>query len=278
MDRQLSKNNDFFVSRWDRTRSATNRLLLRLRQRIAFSRDGYAASVSHDQMLSWLETLPLADRRQARLLIQKFGVGEWCSFLNLDQIRASVSTLAICDQMNFSAELPQNFKALDAGTQDFARGPGLWRYLQRYNRKVALTGIEIDVFPPLSNFHSRRDIGVYIARKLPGASYVAADFFQWTQPARMVTAFFPFVSPHPALAWGLPLEYGKAEHWLLSIDRVLENDGLALVVHQGPWEEEEFDEARSRLPHSLELLKRRDLQGLHIHPQFPVHASIYRKV
>jgi hypothetical protein len=43
------------------------------------------------------------------------------------------------------------------------------------------------------------------ATKFPNAEFVVADYTRYPQPAELITAWFPFLTPKALLAWHLPL-------------------------------------------------------------------------
>jgi hypothetical protein len=105
-------------------------------------------------------------------------------------------------------------------------------------------------------------------------SYQQGNFFHFLEPSQVIFAFYPFVSTHPALAWGLPEDFGNASRWADSLATNMQKDGIALVVHQGKWEEEEFDQARKAYP--LELVARKDVTCPFYPLPHPACASLYR--
>jgi hypothetical protein len=140
--------------------------------------------------------------------------------------------------------------------------------------------MELDPYPVLSGFHSRADKAEYYL-SLPGGhrtdDYLAGDFFlRNSQPADLILSFYPFVSPDPALAWGIPAEFGDAKKWVDAYVQNLQKGGLVLAVHQGSWEEEEFDRARKDAP--LEIIWRSRVDCPFYPLPHPACASVYRRL
>lgn len=248
--------------------SKRNRLFFRMRNSLAFRRKGYQETGDQNPILSDLELV----------MEQKFGFAHLRPFLKSAVYKKNLATLWILDQMQVSSHLPVgNLRILEPGCQDFSRLQAIRAYFKRWGRVAKISGLEIDPYPILSNLHSRSDIAHYYL-SLPGGnpsdSFGAGDFFQHLDPCQAIFAFYPFVSEHPALAWGLPAEVGNAHAWARSIAANLTDDGIALVVHQGKWEEEEFDAVRANV--SLTLVDRKEVNCPFYPLPHPACASLYR--
>lgn len=241
--------------------SQRNRLFWRLRLAVAFRRRGYLEEGGEGAVL------PAA----AASLEKKYALRPLRRRLTRDVYLKNLATLHSLERL-----LPQPISpatVLEPGCQDFARLPALSAFFP----KALITGVEIDPYPVLRGFHSRFDKAEYY-RSLgadPGRHhYRAGDFFRWHEPADLVIAFYPFVSANPALAWGLPKEFGRPEPWIASFRRNLKPGGTLVVVHQGEWEQEAFDEARRGK--TLELVKREDLTCPFYPLPYPACGSVYR--
>ncbi len=248
--------------------SKRNRLFFRMRNTLAFRRNGYQETGAESLDLSELE---LAMER-------KFGVAHLRPQLKPQVYQKNLATLWILDQMELASYLPPgNLQLVEPGCQDFSRLPSIRAYFKRWGRVTRVLGLEIDPYPILANLHSRSDLAHYYL-SLPGGSssdaYLAGNFFHHQDPSQVILSFYPFVSEHPALAWGLPADVGDARAWAQAFVTNLQKEGVALVVHQGKWEEEEFDAARETLP--LTLLDRKEVNC----PFYPLPhaacASLYR--
>ncbi|NUM88830.1 MAG: class I SAM-dependent methyltransferase [Bdellovibrionales bacterium] len=158
----------------------------------------------------------------------------------------------------------QNLRVLDAGCHDFSRGPALEEFFSR----PSVTGIDLD--PHWLGGRARRT-----ARSMSKGAYVRGNFFEWMPPERfhVITAFFPFVSPHPSLSWGLPFQWGDPVAWIRAIERKLEPGGVALTTHQGEWEEREFLDALDGS--ALRTLFRKELPGRPTESPHPVRIGLH---
>ncbi len=239
--------------------SQRNQLFWQLRSKLRFQRPGYAEK-SGDYAVPIMaakfakQLRPFADKLAPRAL------------------EKNLHTLWMLETMGVK---PTVLQILEPGCQDFSRLPALATFFSQ----AEITGLEIDPYPILSDLHSRADKAAYYQSLLPArtAHYQAGDFFHWQGGYDLLLCFYPFVSLYPALAWGLPARYGSAASWIESILRTLKVGGEALLVHQGPWEEESFDEARAALEPPLRLLRREVLTcPFYAHP-YPVCASLYRR-
>lgn len=248
--------------------SAKNRIFWGLRSRLRFRRPGYAENGISNLLFSGPE----------RKLKNSFGFALLAESLNDDTYKKNLWTLHVLDRM-LGAHLARGhlpLEILEPGCQDFARLPALRSYFRKQGLNPRITGLEIDPFPLLHDFHSRWDKAkYYLSLEKSADRYLQADFFEWNESADLICCFYPFVSKHPALAWGLPARYGNAKPWIESFRRNLRPGGLLLVVHQGKWEEEDFDEARTGYP--LKLVQR-EVFELPFYPlPYPACASVYRR-
>jgi len=236
--------------------SARNRVFFAIRSQMKWSRGGYRESGGE-----------AAERGDEALSFYR-------PYLSAETYRKNEYTLALLRRFLAphlrGASSPREI--LEPGCQDFARLPALRAF---FRNRVRITGLELDPYPVLHDFHSRADKAKYYLSCEPSADrYLADDFFRWCEPADLVLCFYPFVSAHPALAWGLPKRFGNPAPWATSFARNLRPDGLLLLVHQGEWEEEDFDRVR---PAELRLLERATFETAAYPLPHPACVSVYRK-
>lgn len=272
---------DFSLGFVDRLHSRVNDVRLRTRTRIAFSRNSYQEEgVSATEWYTWLSQFPQPTQSLVQKLETQYKMLPWRQRLNLASYTKNLATLWILEQV-LDHRIPTAAQALEVGSQDFVRAPAISAFLEAQEINAQLTGLEIDAFPILRNLHSRFDLAQYYMRWLPQASFVADDFFEWDEACDLIFAFYPFVSPHPSLAWGLPKEFGDANRWVAGLEKTLSPGGHALVVHQGPWEQEEFDQALRlaiRRGANLERIHQQDVNCPFYPLPYPAIASLYRKL
>jgi hypothetical protein len=237
--------------------SGANELALGLRNRLRWLSRPYSESASpaHAQ---WKSAQVLPKRLDALALSE-------------ETQRKTAATLWILEAM----ELPRKkSRILEGGSQDFQR----LLAFDEFWPKGVVEGWELDPYPILRGFVNRWEKAKYYQGLCQKPhQYKGGDFFSLTleRKAEIGLAFFPFVSPDPALAWGLPARYGDGLAWAKAMARNLEPGGLALFVHQGPWEEESFDQARMLVP-QLVLEKRLSFRTPHLEEPHEAHASVYR--
>jgi hypothetical protein len=250
-------------------RSKRNRLFWRLREKVQFRREGYAERGDLD---------PLSDPEASRLE-SAYELKSVKKDLSPAVYQKNLATLWILERMLGTVEFSAgNLQVLEPGCQDFARLPSLRAYFRNRGLDPRITGLEVDAYPLLAGFHSRADKARYYLSLARGARedrYLAQDFFRWEKSAELLLCFYPFVSTNPALAWGLPKEFGAPAEWVRAFERCLPTGGRLLVVHQGPWEEEAFDEARRGS--KLSLLDRRPVDCPFYPLPHPACASLYVK-
>lgn len=122
----------------------------------------------------------------------------------------------------------------DVGCASFWYAPALAAFFA----PVALVGIELEGYRLLAGLRSRRDLARANMAGVDGARFEVADYTCFTEPAEVVTAFFPFVTPRPVLAWRLPLSVLAPEALFARIARNLRPGGQLVLVSHG------HDEAR----------------------------------
>lgn len=97
--------------------------------------------------------------------------------------------------------VPLNQRVCDLGSANFAYAAALHTFFHP-NR---LTGVEVDGHRLYCNGRSRIDYASGHIQDLSQTEYVVADFRRFTGQADIITAWYPFVTPKPLLAWRLPL-------------------------------------------------------------------------
>lgn len=275
-------NQDQF-SIWERIQSRINQARLRQRKIISFSNPHYTeAGVTEIEKEAWLNSLPRPLRDTIYRLENQYQLGKFQAKLSLPSYTKNLNTLWILENLLETRLIsyPDLIDVLEVGCQDFVRAPAIGKYFASWNKEINLLGLELDAFPILRHGHSRFDMAQYYKALAPGSHYLSQDFFEWKAQASMILSFYPFVSPHPSLAWGLPKEFGNALSWIKAFDRCLISGGLVLVVHQGEWEASSFAEAlnySTRHGIDLQLLSHVNLDCPFYPLPYPALGSLYRK-
>jgi hypothetical protein len=81
--------------------------------------------------------------------------------------------------------------------------------------------------------YSRLDYAQGYIQHLPNAQFIVKDYVCYERPADIVTAWYPFVTPDPVLAWRMPLSM-LAPHTLFArVARNLQPHGRFVMINQG---------------------------------------------
>ena len=110
--------------------------------------------------------------------------------------------------------------------------------LQAFFQPQALTGYEVDAFRRYANAHTRLDYGQGYAQTLPNTAFRCADYLAVQESVERISCWFPFVSAHAILAWGLPLKLLNPERLFSKIAGNLRSGGGFLMVNHGTAEAE----------------------------------------
>jgi len=189
----------------------------------------------------------------------------------------NLATLWYFEQMLNEIDFKKQVDVLEPGCQNFSRLPAIDKYMTFRHWRGEVTGVELDAYVPVEGFYSLNDHAQYYRSLIQrNSSFLAEDFFKFQKMSDLILCFYPFVSQGPALAWGIPAHYASAELWIRSFLRNLKPEGYVLVVHQGDWEEYDFDQARRGKP--LELVKRAELICPFFKTKYPARFSLYKKI
>lgn len=116
----------------------------------------------------------------------------------------------------------------DVGCGGFAYAAALHRYFA----PSRLIGIDVEGHRRLRGGVNRRERVLGHLVDLPGAEFVVADYVRWSRPADLVTAFFPFVTREPLLAWRLPLSLLRPADLFGAVRSNLGTAGRLLMANQ----------------------------------------------
>jgi len=117
----------------------------------------------------------------------------------------------------------------DVGSSNFWYAAALHAFF----RPVQLTGVEVEGHRIYRNGYSRLDYAQGYIESVPHAKFVTMDYRSFEQPADVVTAWYPFVTPAPVLAWRMPLTLLDPESLFSRIAANLKPDGLFVMINQG---------------------------------------------
>jgi hypothetical protein len=105
--------------------------------------------------------------------------------------------------------------------------------LQAFFRPARLVGVEVEGYRLFRDGHTRIDYASGYLKQLPNAEFVVADYTRYPQPAGLITAWFPFLTPAALLAWRLPLRLLRPDQLFERIRHNLEPDGTFFMVNHG---------------------------------------------
>jgi hypothetical protein len=94
-------------------------------------------------------------------------------------------------------------------------------------------GVEVEGHRLFRDGRARIDYARGYMARLPNARFVVRDYAEYREPADIITAWFPFLTPSSVLAWRLPLSLLKPERLFRQIQHNLGPKGLFFMVNHG---------------------------------------------
>jgi SAM-dependent methyltransferase len=105
--------------------------------------------------------------------------------------------------------------------------------LQTFFRPDRMVGVDVEGHRLFRDGRTRIDYASGYLARMPDARFVVADYCGFREPADLITAWFPFVTPAAILAWRLPLSLLAPERLFASIQRNLKPGGLFVMINHG---------------------------------------------
>ena len=105
------------------------------------------------------------------------------------------------------------------------------RTLGAFFRPKRLIGVEVDGYRFYHNGHSRWDFARGYLRELPHAVFEVGDYVEVRQCADVITAWFPFITSGPLVAWRLPLSLFDPKSLIRAILSNLNLNGVFVMVN-----------------------------------------------
>src|ERR1700722_1087027 len=105
--------------------------------------------------------------------------------------------------------------------------------LQGFFRPDRLVGVEVEGHRLFRDGRARIDYAKGYLAQLPNAQFVVADYLGFTEPADVITSWFPFLTPAAILAWRLPLSLLAPDRLFQRIQHNLRPGGLFFMVNHG---------------------------------------------
>jgi SAM-dependent methyltransferase len=105
--------------------------------------------------------------------------------------------------------------------------------LNAFFRPRQLIGVEAEGHRLFKDGRTRIDYAAGYLADVANARFIVADYLSYTEPADIITAWFPFLTPAAILAWRLPLSLLQPRRLLAQIHHNLRADGLFVMVNHG---------------------------------------------
>lgn len=138
--------------------------------------------------------------------------------------------LDILDQAWSAWKLPYSTGGVvqDIGSSNF------WyaAVLQTFFQPAEMVGIEVEGHRMYSNGYSRLDYAHGYIECLPNSTFFVGDYAGYHRPADVVTAWYPFVTPGPVLAWRMPLSVLNPAALFSRVAHNLPPHGLFIMINQ----------------------------------------------
>jgi hypothetical protein len=208
-----------------RIRSGYHAFWYRLGERLQWSRGIY-----REQPIGCLSGLTGVQQARVAFLGRRYAVRFERQFEQATALR-NYDYLDILDQAWSAWWEPRPVGGVmhDVGSSNF------WyaRALHTFFRPMVLFGIEVEGHRIYRNGYSRVDYAQGYIEGLHHTRFIACDYRTFEQPADVVTAWFPFVTPAPVLAWRLPLSILTPHALFTNVANNLRPNGLFVMVNQG---------------------------------------------
>ena len=98
--------------------------------------------------------------------------------------------------------------------------------LEAFFRPRAMVGVDVEGYRLFKDGRTRSDYAAGYVGQRPNARFVVADYLGYAEPADVITAWFPFLTPRAILAWRLPLSLLRPERLFRQIHHNLRPGGM----------------------------------------------------
>jgi SAM-dependent methyltransferase len=105
--------------------------------------------------------------------------------------------------------------------------------LDAFFRPRSMVGVDVEGYRLFRDGRTRSDYAAGYVSQRPHARFVVADYLGYTEPADVITAWFPFLTPGAILAWRLPLSLLRPERLIRQIHHNLKRGGTFLMINHG---------------------------------------------
>jgi SAM-dependent methyltransferase len=209
-----------------RLRSLRHRFWYGISESVRWSRGAYRETGAGE-----LPDLPLEQAQRIAALKSRYQVCFETGLSAATSVR-NYEYLGILDELWTGAGLarPEGGSLCDVGCASFWYAAALHAFF----RPRSLVGVEVEGHRLFKDTRTRIDYAAGYVAPLPSTRFVLADYLGFDQPADVITAWFPFVTPAAVLAWRLPLSLLAPERLLRRVRDNLNPAGHFLMVNHGP--------------------------------------------
>jgi SAM-dependent methyltransferase len=220
---------------------------------------------------------------RGRTLFESYQLARFEERVCRETIEECLGTLDLLDHipaselLNGAVTARTPIQALDVGAKNWRYSGALAAWLSAHGLEARVDGVELDAYRVYSNLRTRMSYARHYCEAFSSEAielrYHAGDIQDWIKPADLITWLFPFVSPAPHRAWGLPLKHFDPQPLFAHVERLLVPGGRLVMFNQGDWE---FEAAKS-LFQSLRLRYQEVVEGsLHASDQ-PIFLTLWTR-
>jgi hypothetical protein len=211
-----------------RLRSLRHRFWYGVSETLRWSRGTYRETAAHE-----LPALSTEEAQRIAALQSRYGVRFEAQLSAATSVR-NYEYLDILDETRSAAGLPR----IECGVLCDVGCASFWyaAALAAFFRPQRLIGVEVEGHRLFKDGRTRIDYARGYIASVPNASFVVADFLAFVEPADVITAWFPFVTPTAILAWRLPLSLLRPERLFRRVAQNLTAQGIFFMVNHGPAE------------------------------------------
>lgn len=206
-------------------RSGYHHFWYRLEERLAWSRGTYreqpVGRLSHLSGIQQARIASLQRRFRVRFEQQAEQSTALKQYDYLDVLERTWSALGLPYSVGGAVQ--------DIGASNFWYASAMHAFFQ----PSELVGIEMEGYRIYTNGYSRLDHAQGYIEGLPNTHFVVSDYTHYHRPADIVTAWYPFVTPAPVLAWRMPLSVLSPQALFAQVAQNLKPNGLFVMVNQG---------------------------------------------
>jgi SAM-dependent methyltransferase len=212
-----------------RLRSLRHRFWYGVSESVRWSRGAYRETATGE-----LPALPAEQAQRIAALKGRYQVCFEAGLCAATSVR-NYEYLGILDEVWAGAGLarPEGGASLcDVGCASFWYAAALHAFF----RPRSLVGVEVEGHRLFKDARTRIDYAAGYVAPLPNTRFALADYLTFREPADVITAWFPFVTPAAILAWRLPLSLLAPERLLRRVRDNLNPAGQFVMVNHGPEE------------------------------------------